>query len=170
MWTSIKNVDRLIRYTFDTCNANYFLKDVTWEYSNRLKVALGKCTSYKQGDKYSCNIKLSSKFAEKLPQQEFEDLVVHEACHAVDFLLNKSSSGHGLRWQKYMRMCGLSPEVKYDGPVSVADYKITCKCCSETYNITKTLYSRRMNKRGRLGVCACKTVLSPDNFSLKVNK
>lgn len=73
-------------------------------YFGNKKTAFGSC-HYKEKEIY-IHLPLCSKESKK----SVKDTILHEMAHALDFEINKVSSGHGSEWKKYARILGCKPK------------------------------------------------------------
>jgi predicted SprT family Zn-dependent metalloprotease len=74
---------------------------IPFEFNGRLKRSLGRAhlsvTSFKMD--------FASRYWENIPLKAKREIVFHEVCHIIDFILTGDSS-HGLPWKRLMSKVG----------------------------------------------------------------
>jgi predicted SprT family Zn-dependent metalloprotease len=133
--------------------------------SNRMHRALG----YAESTSIGYSIKISGKWY-KHDSSSLRETVLHEVAHCVAHLATGKML-HDNAWKQCMHDMGLSAKIKgtkkelEDCGHSVTLDRIKLECsCGKIYNVTKTLYTRRMNKYGPKGlVCSCRQILKKVN-------
>lgn len=162
----------LTRYCLDECGVDIEFKV---EFNNRLvaKVATALLLPRSIIRPYPKGIvTISSKWWKVLPDDEKENMVVHEACHLAAGFIDSNRvrreglRGHGSFWQSLHWKCGLKPQRYCHQPhlrqLVKPTFDVCCLGCGKIYRATKTLITRRLNKYGSVGNCnVCKTKLIP---------
>ena len=142
-------------------------------WSNRLKRSMGNCGRDRQsGLGRSWRIKLSVPIFERAGSEERYKVIVHEACHAIDDYINGRmdpiANGHGPKWQRIMRNCGIEPERYHSIDTSglVNKHVYVCPNCDKEFRLSTRLHNSSM--RGRRRICIkCNVVIRYTGISGK---
>jgi SprT protein len=99
---------------------------ITLEYSNNLGTTAG--LAYRQ----ERHITLNALLFRRNIKHFLSDIIPHETCHIVQFILSPSErQHHGKKWKDLMRSLSLSPNAYHDLDVSAVDSKVhryVCNC------------------------------------------
>jgi SprT protein len=113
-------------------------------------------------------VEFSTKLFERTSVEDRENTVIHEVAHIIAWIkYGFRVKPHGYEWQSIHRKLGREPSRchsidRSDLRRSVA--KIQCGCNCRNFQISKTLYTRRMNKYGSIGMCRkCKMKVEVKN-------
>lgn len=148
------------------CNGCPELADnirVVW--SNQLKRTMGNCGRDRQsGFGRFWLIKLSVPIFECASDEERYKVIVHEACHAIDDYINGEfdpiANGHGPKWQRIMRNCGIEPERYHyvDTSGLVNKHVYVCPNCDKEFRLSTRLHNQV--RSGRYRICPkCKEII-----------
>jgi hypothetical protein len=108
------------------------LADLGWTFRfDRARRRLGLCT-WARGGRPVKTVSLSRPLAAQLGWSVMEDVVRHEAAHAVDYE-TRGRSAHDAVWKALARRCGADPTAAYEGPLAddaASKYVASCPACS----------------------------------------
>jgi len=129
------------------------------EWSNRLTRSMGNCGRDRWSDicGRSWVVKLSVPLFSRATTEERYNTIIHEVCHAIDDYLNGRMDplmeGHGPKWQKVMRACGITPtryhNVDTKGLRNQHEYE--CPTCGKLFKLSTRLHNQI--RRGRNRIC-----------------
>ncbi|HEX8386316.1 MAG TPA: SprT-like domain-containing protein, partial [Rubricoccaceae bacterium] len=107
------------------------LSDLGWTFRfDRARHRLGLCT-WARGGRPVKTVSLSRPLALALGWGVMEDVVRHEAAHAVDYE-TRGRSAHDAVWKALARRCGADPTATYEGPLAddgASKYVGSCPTC-----------------------------------------
>jgi ribosomal protein L37AE/L43A len=107
------------------------LSDLGWTFRfDRARRRLGLCT-WARGGRPVKTVSLSRPHALTLGWAVMEDVVRHEAAHAVDYE-TRGRSAHDAVWKALARRCGADPTAAYEGALAddgTSRYVASCPAC-----------------------------------------
>lgn len=135
--------------------------------TQRVDVELNHRFTRKMGQAVSSRLRNINKVRFSIPlflrttEEDRENTIIHEVAHIITFILYPKATPHGWEWQKVHRQLGKEPARCHNVDRTGLARKVSiikCKCQCKTWDITQTLYTRRINKTGGIGRCPnCKT-------------
>ena len=94
-----------VRQACADCECGSLLSKIDVKFSNSMTTTAG--TAKRRNGRYI--LTLSSRLWDRMDEDEQRDLVIHEACHLIDFWLHDGNTKpHGWEWQALMRRCGIN--------------------------------------------------------------
>jgi predicted SprT family Zn-dependent metalloprotease len=146
-----------IRYACDSCGVPELAERIKLVWSRRLTRSKGIASR----DKGVYTIKLSPELFRRDNEQGNIDTVVHEACHIIEYYKH-GTGGHGARWERYMRRCGLKPVRCHnvDNTGLVRRYLYECpNGCYPEFKLSTRMHNQV--RRGQYRLCnRCKSRIS----------
>jgi predicted SprT family Zn-dependent metalloprotease len=132
------------------------IKGWTFKFNSRIKKAVGKCRPRKRTIEVSSTWFLDfgpKKLAEEGARKDlFEDVVLHEIAHAVDFE-RRGTSDHSRFWKEVAREVGADPTRTCKIPKTlralVAKWALECPECGK-----RTYYHRKPKPNKSCGRCS----------------
>lgn len=120
----------LVRECFERIGLEYDLYTVivqfNWNFTSRMGDAQAKGGSPVPRNNIYV-IRLAAQLWPNATEVQRERTIIHEACHAIDHILNGRMNGHQQPWKDLMIQMGLQPDRCHKVPVIGEPVKCGCK-------------------------------------------
>lgn len=148
MYLTLHEVRQLVDYCLAEFNIQYPVKV---EFNNRFTRRAGDASGKNSTREY--RVRFSVPLFERTTVEERENTIIHEVAHIITFILYPKATGHGPEWRSVHRRLGREPSRCHNIDRTGLQNMRVVKCDCKTYNVTQTLYTRRMNQYNSVGYC-----------------